>query len=450
MHDANDQSCHTADAISHSVLAKFLDRYPSIRFLRLQWQDLSGLLRARVVPVEQGRLIAMGKKAMRLSPCSLNLAVENSVLPAGSLVGGDTGFPDWSSLRTRQLLDPLYATVMCRISRNSAPGTHEREPRDDHCPRRALTTILNKASRQFKMEFLVGFEVEFEIFECNPEGKLVPHSLGLGGGACSGLRDPCYRYVEEVMKVLLEAGVGLEAIHTEGLQGQYEFCLAPRPPIEAVDELILVHDTLKRVFTLHGLVATMFPRPTTLRTQSIGQHTHVSISNPELEESFLAGILRNLPSLSALCLPYELSYERLKPGQAGGQFVAWGTEDRRVPIRKVKPGHWEIRCVDATANMYLALAATLSAGLLGCANGEPLRLGDSATGAQIGGTSLPHSLEAALNQLDEDDEEKGIEAVERFMESKVIRHYLNLKRFELLKLNEMEIEEARNWLVKLF
>lgn len=225
---------HTADVTSLSILDAFINQHPSVRSLRLQWQDLSGLLRGRVVPVEQARLIAMGEKAMRLPPCSLILVVENSVLPAGSFIGSDTGFPDWSSLRTRQLLDPLYATVMCRITRNLP------SPREDYCPRHALTNVLNKAAHQFNMEFLVGFEVEFEIFARDPEGKLVPHSLGLGGGACAGLRDPCYKYVEETMQVLLEAGVGLEAVHSEGILGQYEFCLGPRPPIEAVDELILI------------------------------------------------------------------------------------------------------------------------------------------------------------------------------------------------------------------
>ena len=35
-------------------------------------------------------------------------------------------------------------------------------------------------------------------------------------------------------------------------------------------------------------------------------------------------------------------------------------------------------------------------------------------------------------------------------ESKAIEHYVTLKRFELSKLCEMEIEEARTWLVELF
>ncbi|KAF3925298.1 hypothetical protein ABW20_dc0107529 [Dactylellina cionopaga] len=451
MRNTDNQVPSTITAASpSSALSEYLVRYPSIRFLRLQWQDLSGVLRAQVVPVEQGLLIAAGKKPMRLSPCSLNLAVDNSTLPAGSLLGGDTGFPDWNSLKTRQLLDPLYATVMCKISRNLPAGAGNNEPRYDHCPRSALATVLNKAAKQLQLEFLVGFEVEFEVFTRDGRGGLVSYSLSLGMGACDGLRHPCYQHVEETMQVLLDAGVGLEVVHTEGIRGQYKFCLAPKPPMEAVDELILVHDTLKRVFGKHELTVTMSPRPIGSREQSIGQQTHVSISKPELdcpEEQFLAGILRRLPALTALCLPYELSYERLEKGQGGGQFVAWGTEDRRVPILKIEPGHWEISSIDATANMYLALATILSAGLLGCTKSEKLRQENSAAVAQVGGTALPKSLETALNSLEE--EEKGAMAIGGFMEGDVIHHYLNMKRFELRKLNDMDWE-ARNLLVKLF
>jgi glutamine synthetase len=384
---------------------------------------------------------------MRLSPCSLNLAIDNSLLPSVPLIGGDTGIPDWNSLKTRESLDPLYASVMCSISRDSKPGTDPVQGVPDQCPRQALSTVVEKAAKQFNVRFLVGFEVEFEVFTRNNEGKLVQYSLNLGGGACSGLRDPSYRYVEEAMQVLLEAGVGIEAIHTEGLRGQYEFCLGPKPPIEAVDELILVHDTLKSVFSRHGLVATMFPRPAAARRQSIGQHTHISIDNLELEESLLAGILNRLPALSALCLPYELSYERLTPGQAGSRIVAWGTQDRRVPVRKIRPGHWEIRCVDATANMYATLAATLSAGLLGCHNSEPLLLEDNALRTEdvkSDGVAFPHNLAEALVKL-----EQGYVELDGFMGSHVLEHYLALKRHEAMRLEEMGTEDSRAWLVEL-
>lgn len=433
--------------MSLHFLDDYLKRYQAVRLIRLQWQDLSGLLRARIVPVEQARLIAAGKKSLRLSPCSLNLAIDNNMLPSVPLIGGDTGIPDWNSLKTRPTLDPLYASVMCHIFRDSRPGIDLAERVADQCPRRALTTVVEKGAQRFGLNFLVGFEVEFEVFARKNGGNLEQYSLSLGGGACSGLRDPSYKPVEEAIQVLLAAGVGIEAIHTEGPRGQYELCLAPKPPIAAVDELTFVHDTLKTVFSNHGLVATMFPRPTAGRQQSIGQHTHLSIDNLELEEAFLSGILTRLPALASLYLPYELSYERLRPGQAGSRFVAWGTQDRRVPVRKIKPGHWELRCVDATANMYAALAATLSAGLLGCANSEPLTVEDSAFSTNIdeqNDVPLPHSLTEALTKLEE-----GCIELDDFMESHVLQHYVTMKRFEAKRLKELTDNELRNYLVEL-
>lgn len=313
-----------------------------------------------------------------------------------------------------------------------------------------------------QLEFLIGFEVEFEVWERTDNGQLALHSTGMGGSACSGLRHRCYEYVEEALLILLEAGVGIEGMHTEGKEGQYELNLAPKPPMEAVDELVFVHDTLKRVFARHGLIATMFPRPAAKRTQSIGQHVHISLTNhQELEQAFLAGVLNRLPSLVACCLPYALSYERLGPGQAGVAIVSWGTQDRRGPVRKVKTGHWELRCVDATANMYLVLAAVLGAGLRGCMNHESLRHRDTSTLSNEcieneymqneGIASMPDTLEDALCLLDEDYESQfGLGTVAALMESQVIEHYSEMKKFEQLKLIEMREDLARMLLTELF
>jgi glutamine synthetase len=43
-------------------------------------------------------------------------------------------------------------------------------------------------------------------------------------------------------------------------------------------------------------------------------------------------------------------------------WIGYGTENRDLPVRKISDRHWELRCVDATAKMYMFLAALLSAG----------------------------------------------------------------------------------------
>ncbi|KAM3438749.1 hypothetical protein MY4824_003051 [Beauveria thailandica] len=156
------------------------------------------------------------------------------------------------------------------------------------CPRNALGTVMKQAAEMFEVEFLVGFEVEFEVMKASAEGTLVPYSAGLGRFSAGGLRDPCYKFDEEVALTLLATGVKIDAFKTGGRRGQYEFTLGCLPPLAAIDQLILVHDTLKRVFGRHGLTATMSPQPVQTRRQSTGQHTHISINPPELEDHFLA------------------------------------------------------------------------------------------------------------------------------------------------------------------
>ncbi|KAL6808156.1 glutamine synthetase/guanido kinase [Trichoderma camerunense] len=432
------------ELVPSDALRVFLLQHPGVQFLRLQWQDHSGLLRARIVPIEHGLTIAAGERVFHVPPIAFHCIVDNNLLPELDPTGNDWLVPDWSSLKTRPTLDPLYANVMCKVVEYAParPG-----PNWDLCPRRALETVAKKAEEMFGVYFLVGFEVEFEVMKASAEGILIPYSSGFGRFSVCGLRDPCYEHFEEAIRVLLAAGVKIDAFQTEGRRGQYELTLGCLPPLAAVDQLILVHDTLKRVFSRHGLMVTMSPRPVESRRQSTGQHTHISINPPHMQNHFLAGMLQRLPQLCAFCLPYEISYERVQPYLAG-HLVGWGTENRVVPIRKIKAGHWEVRCIDATANMYLALAAILSAGLLGCTNKEPLLWPD--TGIMTDpwprdAKSLPKNIGDALDRLEENHKD-----LETMMESGVIQHYLRVKRTEAAKLRETDVEETRQLMNELF
>lgn len=70
-------------------------------------------------------------------------------------------------------------------------------------------------------------------------------------------------------------------------------------------------------------------------------------------------------------MPLPASYQRVAEGIfAGGTYVAWGTDDREVPVRlanATEPAsrNFEMRMLDGTANPYFALSAILGAGLSG-------------------------------------------------------------------------------------
>jgi glutamine synthetase len=127
-------------------------------------------------------------------------------------------------------------------------------PNCDLCPHHTLGNVLETALKTFRLNFLGGFEVEFMIMKTSSDGEMAPYSTGLGLMAVAGLRDPSFKYVEECIFELQESGVQLQSFHTEGRRGQYEFALRPLPPMEAVDQLILVHDTIKRTFALRWYV----------------------------------------------------------------------------------------------------------------------------------------------------------------------------------------------------
>lgn len=420
---------------------------PQTRFIRFQWQDLSGVLRARVARIEYALQLANDKKNVRISPVGLHSTVSNHLFINGCMQGMQTLMADWSSMRIMKINSsgPSYATVMCGILRNS-PGI-PLQP-SNICPRGALANVIRKASEEHGVSFLVGFEVEFEIVKIGPCGNVVSESTRMGRYSVDGMLDPCFQYVEEAVQEMVEAGVLLQEIHTEGSVGQYEITVAPLPPLQAVDQLILVHDTLKRVFARHNLIANMSPVSIASAEQGTGQHTHISINPPIKEEAFLAGILKRLAGLCAFTLPHDVSYVRVKALQAG-EHIAWGTHARQTTIRKMNPGHWELRCVDSTANMYLSLASVFSAGLLGYQAEEALVWPDMALESReklaAESERMPHSVDSALSCLDGISEE-----LQSMMESSVVQHYLEMKRWELSLLRNMDPKDVRALLVKVF
>jgi len=338
-----------------------------------------------------------------------------------------------------------YATVMCEVVRTRPASL---VPELDLCPRLALAKVMHKAMEVHGLSFLVKFEVEVEVVKVSADGnEIIPHSTGFGQFAIAGQEDPCFAHMEECICELQYVGIDIEGFQLQGRRGRYQISLHPQQPLQAVDELLLVHDRIKRIFSKYSYIATMCPKPVAARQQTTSQHMHISISPPDAESSFLAGVLKHLQALCAFSLPYDLSYER---EQLNSEVVAWGTQNWGVPIRKVNSGHWDIRCVDATANMYLTLAAFLGAGLSGIQNQESLIWPDISISERLDAVKagpaayLPSSLEDALCFLEAEAGE-----IEGIIESKIVHHYVLLKRFESSRMRQ-DLEEARRLHVVVF
>ena len=415
-------------------LIAFLDVNPQIEIIQYQWLDFSGILRARILTKKHCLSLATANEPLCTGAISMTSLVDNSILSGFTSTGVHKIHPDWTSLtrtnfgRDGSSVDGRHASVICSVYKYSST---EGRRSFDRCPHTILKGILDDLAAKRGMSFLVGFEIEFVLARASLEdGSLQGVDSNPGHSAAAGLRTPRFHLIEEYVRGIVHAGIDVQHFHSEGHISQYEIATGPLSPISAIDKLVLSHEIIRNVLARHGQRATFHPKPI-IGGPANGAHFHISMQPSLQEDNFIAGILKFLPALCAFSLPSYDSYERVRPVEAG-EWVGWGTHNRDLPLRKVSSGHWEIRCVDATANMSLVLAAFLSAGLLGLEGSERLAWGDCSSWTseldshqreQLNMTiPLPRQLKNALAILEVDAAELA-----RKMGSEVLDAYMSVK-----------------------
>ena len=193
------------------------------------------------------------------------------------------------------------------------------------------------------------------------------------------------------------------------------------------------------------------------RKATQGSHAHISIKPTEREDAFMAGILKNLPLLCSFGMASIDSYFRSDDSveEAAGHWVGWGYQNRYLPIRKVTRGHWELRYLDATANMYLVIATTLAAGLHGLKTKQVLTWKDcqlvpsEMTKRELEDhrmtTRIPDSLSTSIAILEDQKSVLG-----QSMAPIVIQAYENVKKKELAVVGKWTPEERRRFYIRIF
>ena len=459
----------------------FVQARPNTKYVFVQWLDFLGLMRTRCLPVKEFDRLMKANDTIQISTGNLGTLQNDHMSPVSDPVGAICVEPDitLASLRPLQSLGPVQntSTVMARF-------TNEDGKPLDLCPRSALQRVVAAFELDYHVEFLVGFEIEVTFCKGGPYGSGDEAFEPLDTiHAWGTFTDEQYTKSMDIMlsitTALQDIGIEIITMHTEAGAGQYEFVLPPYPPIQAVDTLIQARQCIMQIAATHNLRATCHPTP----FSGIGQaaHAHISFnrsaSDPnvdmeKLEMPFMASVLEHIPSLCALTMPQAASYGRVIANSwTGGTWIGWGTQNREVPLRKSGPLRWEIRCLDGFANMYLALAAIMSVGLLGVKNGMEMKMKDCPstpntaysdrhglnTDLEIANPSnlsdqqleelgitkkLPTSLDECIEAAEKDEE------LENAMGHGILRHYLGMKKAEQEMLSQMSEGQRRVWLIE--
>lgn len=123
---------------------------PFLSYIRFQWQDYSGILRGRVVPIHRCLRLAKENKLVQVPPIAFECVLDNTLVPGLDPTGTDWLLPDWDSARTSRhsaVSENSYATVMCEVIRTTPARPI---PDSDLCPRRALPSLCTRPWRFIK------------------------------------------------------------------------------------------------------------------------------------------------------------------------------------------------------------------------------------------------------------------------------------------------------------
>jgi glutamine synthetase len=296
---------------------------------------------------------------------------------------------------------------------------------------------------------VVATELEFFVFAPNtdPTQAFLP-PLGLDGrredgqsafsvSSNNGLR-PFFNEVYECMAAL---GLPRDTFMHEMGVSQFEINLLHGDPLLLADQTFLFKHLLKEVAIKHGLSVVCMAKPLA-HTPGSSMHIHQSVvevdsgrnvfSDKAGEETatfrhFIAGQQACMADFTALFAPNVNSYQRLCHPYASPNNACWSHDNRaaglRIPASLPVARRVENRLPGADANPYLAIAASLAAGLHGIENklepSAPIQ-GEFEVPDNL---SLPCTLHAALERLKRSQLAKelfGAEFIEGYIASKTL------------------------------
>jgi glutamine synthetase len=197
---------------------------------------------------------------------------------------------------------------------------------------------------------------------------------------------------------------------------QFEINLLHGDPLLMADQVVLFKYTLREIAARHGLYAVFMAKPLTGQPGS-SMHLHQSVvdaagqnifsaadgtATPEFSW-FIGGLQRYLPDLMPIFAPFVNSWRRYVRDSSAPINMEWGGNNRTVALRVPHSGpaarRVENRLPGSDSNPYLAIAASLSAGLEGMERRiearEPVHLGS----AYLRPREISRGLESALQRL---------------------------------------------------
>jgi len=350
-----------------------------VRFLVGTIWNPNGLLLAKTVPV--GRADAFAQSGLGASPTWHGFAIDH---------GGIAFTEDITAVGDLRLrIDPDGVRVidegMAWAPANVVTQVGETVP---ECTRTTLQRVTS-ALQQAGITALVGHELEFQLAAA--DGSELP-ATGWAPYSLAGVIQH-EDFVAELYAEAERAGLQIDQLHPEYAVRQFEFSLAPQPPVAAADALALARLVVQRVARRTGYAVSFSPKPQAGDAGN-GAHQHFSLTRGGVPlfsggdgphgltadgAAAIGRVVELITDLQAVLAGSVLSTVRMAPGTWAGAHAAWGLENREVAVRLIgatcsnpRGANVEVKIIDPSTSAYVASAAVLAAMLDGITRQTPL------------------------------------------------------------------------------
>lgn len=411
-----------------------------VAFIRLQFTDISGMIKNMAVTVSQ-----------------LEKALDNRCMFDVSSIEGLSGEEDpdmylCPDLNTFEIFpwrpqQGKVARLICDVCRTD--GTpYEGDPR--YVLKRAISRAAEMGYR-----LNAGPECEFFLFHTDEDGLPTTVTHEQGGYFDVGPVDFGENARRDMVLTLEEMGFEITSSHHEIAPAQHEIDFRYDEALVTADNLMTFKMVVKTIAKRHGLHATFMPKPRT-ETYGSGMHINLSLSRNGVNAFqsaedpnglsregyyFIGGLMRHMKGITAITNPTVNSYKRFVPGYEAPVYMGWSSKTRgpliRVPSGRGENTRIELRSPDAAANPYLALAVLLMAGLDGIQNqimppehiDRNIQKMTPEQRRELGIRELPRTLREASDELEKDELLKAVlgdRLADRIIESqrKEYREYM--------------------------
>lgn len=388
----------------------------NIRMVHISFADMHGVSRGRYVPI--GAYLNQVREGGMEFSNAIFVMDTNAGIASGTSIPMNDGFPNWKLVVDETTFAPIpWRPGEARVLADMVMPDGQPV---DVLPRQVLKRVIRRLAEQ-GLTAQAGTEHEFYLLERDgngtprPADPLVQYNSELEHIAAMRRFDP-------LMQGMREMGIQVEAFGEEYAPSQYEVNLRYQPSMQAADEAFTFKQAVKEMFSDPSTFASFMSKPFA-NANGCGCHIHLSVldtnghnvladaSQPDglsrTCKAFIGGLLTHAPALMALTNPTVNCYKRAVPGRFAPVVANWGYDNRtcvvRVAATRGAGTHIEYRAPSGLSNPYIALAATLAAGLDGIQRnldpGDPELPGAPATGS----ATLPQSLPQALAELEADD-----------------------------------------------